>query len=146
MTPVITKILKMFGVFVLALLAIIAGAIYWLHRTEETCWKHEASEAFEKYDSLKTRTEILKGVDIQNDLRSKDTKSNPLEIIEKDPNGCSFGSNGKKVLKCSIWTPPHNHAFQRTRKSGAPLKANVRPLQRQWGFSGTRYLRDSSRG
>ncbi len=99
MTPVITKILKMFGVFVLALLAIIAGAIYWLHRTEETCWKHEASEAFEKYDSLKTRTEILKGVDIQNDLRSKDTKSNPLEIIEKDPNGCSFGSNGQTVLR-----------------------------------------------
>jgi len=89
----------MFGVFVLALLAIIAGAIYWLHRTEETCWKHEASEAFEKYDSLKTRTEILKGVDIQNDLRSKDTKSNPLEIIEKDPNGCSFGSNGQTVLR-----------------------------------------------
>ena len=89
----------MFGVFVLALLAIIAGAIYWLHRTEETCWKHEASEAFEKYDSFKTRTEILKGVDIQNDLRSKDTKSNPLEIVEKDPNGCSFGSNGQTVLR-----------------------------------------------
>ncbi len=99
MNPVITKILKMFGVFVLALLAIIAGAIYWLHRTEETCWKHEASEAFEKYDSFKTRTEILKGVDIQNDLRSKDTKSNPLEIVEKDPNGCSFGSNGQTVLR-----------------------------------------------
>ena len=92
--PVITKILKVLGIFVLALLAIIAGVIYWLHRTEEACWKHEAVEAFDKYGSFKTRTEILRVVGIK-----KDPSSNPVEIIEKDPNGCSLGSNGQTILR-----------------------------------------------
>ena len=29
----------------------------------------------------------------------KDSGSNPVEVIEKDPNGCSFGSNGRTVLR-----------------------------------------------
>ncbi len=94
MKPGITKILKVLGIFVFALLVIIAGAIYWSHRTEETCWKQEAAAAFEKYGSFKTRTEILRVVGIE-----KDPKSNPIEIIEKDHNGCSLGSNGQTVIR-----------------------------------------------
>jgi hypothetical protein len=93
------KIFKVLGLFVFVLIAAVTGAVYWLERTEESCWKHEATEAFRKYSSFKTRIEILGVVDIQNDLVSKDLGSNPLEVIEKDPNGCSFGGNGQTVLR-----------------------------------------------
>lgn len=59
--------------------------------------ENEAAEAFQKYGSLKTRSEILRVAGIENDAGS-----NPVEIIEKDPNGCSFGSNGRTVLRFSF--------------------------------------------
>jgi len=94
MNPTATKILKVVGMLVLALVVTIEGVIYWLNRTEEACWKREAAEAFEKYGSIKARAAILKVAGIQ-----KGTTSNPVEIIEKDPNGCSLGSNGQTVLR-----------------------------------------------
>lgn len=94
MNPGITNTLKVLGIFTLVLLVIFAGAFYWLHSTEEGCWQHEAAEAFEKYSSFKTRTEIMRVAGIKND-----PGSNPVEIVEKDPNGCSLGSNGQTVLR-----------------------------------------------
>jgi len=89
-------ILKTLGLFVLAFLTIAVGGC-WIARTEDACWKYEAAEAFQKYGSLKTRSEILRVADIE-----KDPGSNPVEVIEKDPNGCSFGSNGRMVLRFSF--------------------------------------------
>jgi len=97
MNPGMTKIVKVLGLFVFALSAIITGVIYWMDRAGEACWTHEAAEAFQKYGSFKTRTEILRVVGIE-----KDPGSNPVEIIEKDPNGCSLGSNGQTVLRFSF--------------------------------------------
>jgi len=92
-----TTILKVLGLFVLALFAVTAGGAYWLARTEDTCWKQEAAGAFQKYSALKTRSDILRHADIE-----KDPGSNPVEVVEKDPNGCSFGSNGQTVLRFSF--------------------------------------------
>jgi hypothetical protein len=93
----IPLILKVVGLSVLALVTIAAFAGCWIARTENACWKHEAADAFQKYGSLKTRSEILRVADIEKDLGS-----NPVEVIEKDPNGCSFGSNGRTVLRFSF--------------------------------------------
>src|SRR4051812_20625549 len=95
----IAKTFTVLGVSIVVLFAVFAGAVHFLEGMEEDCWKHEAVEAFQKYGSFKRRAEILRVVDIENDLRSKDAKSNPLEITEKNPNGCSFGSNGQTVLR-----------------------------------------------
>jgi len=97
MNPIFTKTLKVLGILVAVLLAIIAGLIYWLHRTEEGCWKQEAAEAFVKYGSIKKRIEILRLAGIE-----RDPGSNPVEVIEKDPNGCSLGSNGQTILRFSF--------------------------------------------
>ena len=87
-------ILKVVGLLVMAFLTIAIVAGCWITRTEDACWKHEAAEAFQKYGSLKTRSEILRSVDAE-----QASGSNPVEVIEKDPNGCSFGSNGRTVLR-----------------------------------------------
>ena len=88
-----SKILKLLGLFVLTFFIIAAGGGCWLTTTEDACWKHEATEAFQKYGSLTTRSEILgiAGTEIEQ-------KQNIIEIIEKDPNACSLGSNGRTVL------------------------------------------------
>jgi hypothetical protein len=87
-------ILKVIGLFVLALLTVTVLIGCWITRTENACWSHEATEAFQKYGSFKTRSEILRSVDTE-----QASGSNPVEVIEKDPNGCSFGSNGRTVLR-----------------------------------------------
>ena len=89
-------ILKAFGLFILAFSIIVAGGCYWVTRTEDTCWKLEATQAFQEYGSLKTRSDILRVVvSTEKDIIG----SNPLEVVEKDPNSCSFGSNGQTVLR-----------------------------------------------
>jgi hypothetical protein len=72
---------------------IIGGGLFWTDSTEDSCWKHEATQAFEKYGSLKNRSDVLRVSGIE-----KNTNSNPIEVLEKDPNGCSLGSNGQTVV------------------------------------------------
>jgi hypothetical protein len=83
--------------FVLAFLIIAVGGFYWMARTEDACWKHEATQAFQKYGSLKARSDILRVVGTE-----KDPGPNPVEVVEKEPNGCSLGSNGRTVLRFSF--------------------------------------------
>jgi len=90
----LVKIVKVLGVSILALFALLSCSLFWMDRSEEACWNHEAVEAFQKYGSLKTRAEILRVAGLKSD-----PKTNPVEILEKDPNGCSFGSNGQTVLR-----------------------------------------------
>ncbi|HEY6010077.1 MAG TPA: hypothetical protein VIX18_01300 [Nitrospirota bacterium] len=92
-----TLILKAVGLFVLAFSAIVVGGGYWIVRTEDACWKHEAVEAFQRYGALKTRSGILRVADAEGDR-----VANPLEVVEKDPNGCSFGSNGRTIVRFSF--------------------------------------------
>lgn len=87
-------IFKVIGLFVLALLTVTVLVGCWLAKTEDACWKHEATEAFKKYGFLKTRSQILRSIDAE-----QASGSNPVEVIEKDPNGCSLGSNGRTVLR-----------------------------------------------
>lgn len=89
--------LKAFGLLILAFLIIAVGSCYWVTRTEEACWKYQATEAFQKYGSLKARSDILRVAGTE-----KDPGSNPVEVVEKDPNGCSLGSNGRTVLRFSF--------------------------------------------
>ena len=84
--------------FVLFLLSLIGGGLYWVDSTADSCWKYEATQSFENYKTLKTRSSILRaaashGRDVMN------SESNPVEVIEKDPNGCSVGSNGMTVVR-----------------------------------------------
>ena len=88
------KTLKVLGLFGLCFLIIAAGSGCWITRTENDCWEYEATVAFMKYGSLKTRADILRTAGIE-----KDPGTNPIEVIEKDPNGCSFGSNGQTVIR-----------------------------------------------
>ncbi len=97
MNPKTTLILKAAGLLVLALLTIAVAGGCWITRTEDACWKHEAVEAFEKYGSLKSRSDILRVADTE-----EDPGSNPVEVIEKEFNGCSFGSNGRTVIRFSF--------------------------------------------
>jgi len=90
----LVKIVKVLGVSILALFALLSCSLFWMDRSEEACWNHEAEEAFQKYGSLKTRAEILRVAGLKSD-----PKTNPVEILEKDPNGCSFGSNGQTILR-----------------------------------------------
>jgi hypothetical protein len=95
--------LKVLGLFVLTFFIIAIGGGCELINTEETCWKNEATEAFQKYGSLKTRSDILRVVGTLEilgvDGTEIDPKSNPVEIVVKDPNACSLGSNGRTVLR-----------------------------------------------
>lgn len=79
---------------IVALLVIIAGGIYWADMTENACWEHEATQAFQKYGSLKYRSDVLRVVGAE-----RGANSNPIEIVEKDLNGCSLGSNGRTVVR-----------------------------------------------
>lgn len=86
------------AILILVILGALGGGIYWLDSTENSCWKYEATQSFENYKTLKTRSSILRaassrGLDVAN------SKSNPVEVIEKDPNGCSMGSNGMTVVR-----------------------------------------------
>ena|SRR5712692_234748 len=92
-----TKILAALGLFALVILIIAAGGIYWVSGTEDVCWKQEAAQAFQKYGSLKTRSDILRVAGTERGHRS-----NPVEVVETDPNGCSLGSNGRTVLRFSF--------------------------------------------
>lgn len=88
------KILKILGFTLLFFIILSTVGIFWLDRSQDSCWKQEAADVYTKYGSLKTRAEIvnLAGKD-------KDTGTNPVEVIEKDPNGCGLGSNGQTVVK-----------------------------------------------
>jgi hypothetical protein len=86
------------NILFLVILIIAGGGLYWADSTEDACWKNEATQAFEKYSSLKTRSAILRasastGSDVMN------SKSNLVEVLEKEFNGCSLGSNGSTVLR-----------------------------------------------
>jgi hypothetical protein len=83
---------------ILILVSIIGGGLYWVDHTAETCWKYEATQSFEHYKTLKTRSSILRETAIHA-IDVTDPKTNPVEVIEKDPNGCSLGSNGMTVIK-----------------------------------------------
>ena len=82
----------------LVLLSLIGGGLYWEHSTENSCWEYEAVQSFENYKMLKTRSSILRAAGSRG-LGVMSAKSNPVEIIEKDPNGCSPGSNGMTVVR-----------------------------------------------
>ncbi len=82
----------------LVLLSLMGGGLYWVDSTANSCWKHEATQSFENYKTLKSRSSILRaarsrGLDVAN------ARSNPVEVIEKDPNGCSLGGNGMTVVR-----------------------------------------------
>ncbi len=94
MSHATNNILKMIGLFVLSFVVIASGGGCWINKTENACWDNEATEAFLKYGSLKTRSDILRVAYIEND-----PGTNHVEVIEKDPNGCSFGSNGQTVIQ-----------------------------------------------
>ena len=94
-----TKTRKILGLTILVMLTIVSAGVYWVHNwvisVEKACWKHEATEAFQRYGSFKTRSDILRAAA----ALEKDISSNSVEVIETDPNGCSFGSNGQTVLR-----------------------------------------------
>jgi len=84
-------------VIVIAILIVAGGVLgtgVWATNTENSCWKHEAKLVFEKYGSLKTRAEVLRTIQIE-----KGQKSNPIDVIEGDYNGCSLGSNGMTAIR-----------------------------------------------
>lgn len=79
-------------------MVLIAGGLYWADTTEDRCWQTEATQAFEHYQTLTSRSNILReaestGRDITN------VKPNSVELIEKEPNGCSLGGNGRTVVR-----------------------------------------------
>lgn len=85
----------MIDILILAILGIF-GVGVWANSTENSCWKYEATSSFEKYSSLKTRTAVLRAATNSEVL---DSRSNPVEILEHEFNGCSLGSNGSTVLR-----------------------------------------------
>jgi len=84
--------------FALALIALLGCGIHWLESSEESCWKYEANMVFNGYGNLKTRSAVLSAADATG-REILNSKSNPVEIIESDPNGCSLGSNGQTIAK-----------------------------------------------
>ncbi len=83
---------------VIAIILVLAGGAFgtglWATHTENVCWKDEAKHAFEKYAPLTTRDDVLRTADVR-----EDPKSNPVEVIEEDYNGCSLGSNGRTAFR-----------------------------------------------
>ena len=77
-------------------IAAIFGLGIWAESTESSCWKYEATTAFEKYGSLKSRAAILSAATEREVL---ETKSTLVEVLEHEFNGCSLGSNGDTVLR-----------------------------------------------
>lgn len=77
---------------------IIGGGLFWADSTEETCWKSQATQTFEEYGSLKTRSAILRAT-ASTGREVEDAKSNPVELFEIEHNGCSLGSNGQTVVR-----------------------------------------------
>jgi len=77
-------------VFVLAFFVTILYGCF----SESGCWRYEADEVFRKYGSLKKRSDVLRlaGID-------KDPGTNPVQVLEKDPKGCSLRSNGQTVVR-----------------------------------------------
>jgi hypothetical protein len=93
------KTLKIVGLAVLVMLVLLAialgGFLYWASSVEESCWKHEADKAFQKYGSFKTRSDILRATA---DLE-KEIGANSVEVLETEFPGCSLGSNGRTILR-----------------------------------------------
>lgn len=92
------KVLKVLGMIIVALVVLVAGCIYWADTPEDRCWKSEAAQAYEHYQTLRSRSAILRetastGRDISH------SEPNSLELIYKEPNGCSLGSNGRTVVR-----------------------------------------------
>lgn len=94
-----TKTIRALLIMICLPLLAISGCngFHWADGAENSCWKNEAAQAFEHYKTFRTRSAILRaardhGQDVMN------PKSNPVEIIERDPNGCSLGSNGLTVV------------------------------------------------
>lgn len=83
---------------IIVLVILVASGISWADSTEAQCWQSEAAQVFEHYQTLNTRHTILReaestGRDITN------FESNSFEVVEKEPNGCSLGSNGRTVVR-----------------------------------------------
>lgn len=83
---------------VFVFLSLIGGGLYWADKTEETCWKSQATQAVEEYGSLKTRSAILRAI-VSTGRDVEDATSNPVELFEIEHNGCSLGSNGQTVVR-----------------------------------------------
>jgi hypothetical protein len=83
---------------VFVFVSLIGGGLYWADKTEETCWKNQATQAFEEYGSLKTRPAILRAT-ASTGREVEDAKSNPVELFEIEHNGCSLGSNGQTLVR-----------------------------------------------
>lgn len=95
---VMHKLFFIIAVIVLVFIAIIRGGFYWLESSADSCWKHEAAQAFKSYGTHRTRSEIM-GAAASTGREVINTNFSHIEIIESDPNGCSLGSNGQTVLK-----------------------------------------------
>ncbi len=93
-----SKIFEVLGMIIVALLVMIAGGLYWADMTEDRCWQSEATQAFEHYQTLKSRPVILREV-LSTDRHVMNLERGSVEVIEKDPNGCSLGSNGRTVVR-----------------------------------------------
>lgn len=74
----------------------IASVGVWANHTENTCWEDQATTAFTKYGSLKTRSAITLAA---KDNEILESKPNMIEVLEKEYNGCSLGSNGSTILR-----------------------------------------------
>jgi len=93
-----TKVLKVLGMIIVALVVLVAGGIYWADATEDRCWQSEATQAFAHYETLKSRSAILRDAAATGrDIARSDPRS--IELVEKEPNGCSLGSNGRTVVR-----------------------------------------------
>ncbi|MDH5600126.1 MAG: hypothetical protein OEY78_02355 [Gammaproteobacteria bacterium] len=89
-----TTILKILGFLILALIIIATIGVIWLDKSGDACWNQEAEDAINKYRSLTSRADILRLAAVE-----KDPATNPVKVIEKDPNGCSLGGNGQTIIK-----------------------------------------------
>lgn len=86
------------AILILVILGALGGGIYWLDNTADSCWKYESTQAFENYKTLTTRSAILRAAESRG-LEVRNSKLNPVEVVESDPNGCSLGSNGQTVIR-----------------------------------------------
>jgi len=73
---------------------LVIGFLVWTDRTEKKCWDNEVAQAFQKYSGLTSRDKVLKAAYLE-----KDAGTRTVQVIERDPNGCSLGSNGQTVVR-----------------------------------------------
>ena len=86
--------LSALGVVLTGIVVLVIGFVVWADRAEESCWKNESALVFKKYNGLTFRDKILHTADVD-----KDPGTSFIEIIERDQNGCSLGSNGQTVVR-----------------------------------------------